>query len=58
MQSLCVDLGERSYSIHIGPALIDRLGERLAHLAPTTILLVSNTTVAPLYAPAAMRSLR
>ncbi|MFN7572143.1 MAG: 3-dehydroquinate synthase [Betaproteobacteria bacterium] len=57
MLSLRVELGERSYPIHIGPALIGRLGEWLAPLAPTRVLLVSNSTVAPLYAPAATHAL-
>ncbi|MEF9995132.1 MAG: 3-dehydroquinate synthase, partial [Burkholderiaceae bacterium] len=49
MKQIDVALAGRSYSILIGPALIDRIGEGLAPHAPTRILVVTNTTVAPLY---------
>ncbi|MEJ0005957.1 MAG: 3-dehydroquinate synthase [Steroidobacteraceae bacterium] len=50
MNTLTVELGERSYPIVIGPALLDDAALLDAHLPHATILLVSNTTVAPLYA--------
>ncbi len=44
-----VDLGERSYPIFIGAGLID--GEQIARFVPSSrAVIVSNTTVAPLYA--------
>ncbi len=44
-----VDLGERSYPIFIGAGLID--GDQLARFIPSSrAVIVSNTTVAPLYA--------
>jgi len=49
MQSLTVDLGERSYPIHIGRDLLSRSDLVLPHLAARSVAIVSNTTVAPLY---------
>ena len=47
---------DRSYPIHVGPGLIARLGEFLAPLKPTRILLVSDPTVAALYGETALRA--
>lgn len=49
MQSLNLDLGERSYSLHIGQNLLDKPDLILPLLRGKQVLLVSNTTVAPLY---------
>jgi 3-dehydroquinate synthase len=49
MMTLQVDLGERSYPIHIGPDLIDRPELVLSRLPGSQVLIVSNETVAPLY---------
>ncbi|HTW75543.1 MAG TPA: 3-dehydroquinate synthase [Steroidobacteraceae bacterium] len=50
MQTLTVELGERSYPILIGPGLA-RSSELLArHVPHRDVLLVTNTVVAPLYA--------
>ena len=49
MQTLNVDLGERSYPIHIGSGLLDRPDLLLPHLAQKRVAVVTNTTVAPLY---------
>ena len=58
MQTLRVDLGERSYPILIGEQLIDR-GELLAcHIRGKQVAIVSNDTVAPLYLERLSRSLR
>jgi 3-dehydroquinate synthase len=49
MKSLVVDLAERSYPIYIGGGLLKRLQE-LEHWHTTTqILIVTNSTVAPIY---------
>ncbi len=49
MRSLTVGLGERSYPIHIGPGLLDR-PQLVASRAPgKRVVVVSNTTIAPLY---------
>ncbi|MFN3543488.1 MAG: 3-dehydroquinate synthase [Thiobacillus sp.] len=49
MQTLTVDLGDRSYSIHIGSGLLSQAGLILPHLAQKRVMIVTNTTVAPLY---------
>ncbi len=57
MRSLTVGLGNRSYSIYIGSGLLDRLKEFVEPLRATSLLLVTNRTVAPLYAERAERAL-
>ncbi len=49
MQTLTVDLGDRSYPIHIGPGLLDCAELVVPHLAQKRVMVVTNTTVAPLY---------
>ncbi len=49
MQTLTVDLGDRAYPIHIGPGLLDRAELIVPHLAQKRVMVVTNTTVAPLY---------
>lgn len=49
MQSLTVQLGERSYSILIGAGLLDQPELLLPSLQRKKVVIVSNTTVAPLY---------
>jgi 3-dehydroquinate synthase len=49
MQTLRVDLGERSYPIYIGAGLLDDGACLRGHLAGRQVLVVSNDTVAPLY---------
>jgi 3-dehydroquinate synthase len=46
---LNVDLGERSYPISIGPALLDDGALLARHVQGDTVAIVTNTTVAPLY---------
>lgn len=56
-KTLEVDLGPRSYPIHIGPGLIDRpeiLGSRIAG---HQVMVVTNETVAPLYLDRVERAL-
>jgi 3-dehydroquinate synthase len=53
-----VALAGRQYVIHVGPGLIDRLGERVAPLRPTAIVVVTDATVASLYLERAVRSLQ
>ena len=50
MNLLNVDLAERSYPILIGPGLLDDTALLAKHVPAGDVLLVSNTTVAPLYA--------
>lgn len=49
METLRVELGERSYPIHIGSGLLDRIPSLLPTLAGKQVLIVTNQTVAPLY---------
>lgn len=58
MIDLTVELGERSYPIHIAPGAIKRLGSEVKRLKATRVLVVTNTTVGPLYAKAATESIR
>ncbi|MDP3621646.1 MAG: 3-dehydroquinate synthase [Polynucleobacter sp.] len=50
MKTLEVDLGNRSYPIHIGTQLIEQAALFEPYLKASTVFIVSNTTVAPLYA--------
>ncbi len=49
MQTLTVDLGERSYPIYIGLGLLGRADLLRPHIPGRQVLVVSNETVAPLY---------
>lgn len=49
MKTLRVDLGERSYPIYIGRALLGRSDLFEAAIAGNQVMVVSNQTVAPLY---------
>ena len=49
MKILVVELGARSYPIHIGPGLLADQGLLKSAVAAEQVLIVSNTTVAPLY---------
>jgi 3-dehydroquinate synthase len=57
MRNIVVALTDRTYAIHIGSGLLDRLAEFVAPLAPTSILVVTNEVVAPLHGDRAMASL-
>ena len=57
MQTLTVDLGERSYPIYIGEGLLARADLLLPHLAGRQVAIVTNETVAPLYLDTLKRSL-
>jgi 3-dehydroquinate synthase len=49
MQTLTVDLGDRSYPIHIGAGLIGRADLLLPAIRGKQVCIVTNTTIAPLY---------
>ncbi|MGD8742807.1 MAG: 3-dehydroquinate synthase [Granulosicoccaceae bacterium] len=49
MKTLHVDLGERSYPIHIGSHLLGRAELLAPCIQGKQVMIVSNTTVAPLY---------
>ncbi|MFW5910734.1 MAG: 3-dehydroquinate synthase, partial [Thiohalospira sp.] len=49
MEQLEVDLGERSYPIHIGPGLLAEPSHFGQALRGRQVLIVTNSTVGPLY---------
>lgn len=49
MKTLYVDLGDRSYPIHIGKGLLEQADLLLPHLKRKQVAVITNTTVAPLY---------
>ena len=51
MPTLTVELGARSYPIYIEPGLIDDGAVLRRHIAGSQLLIVTNSTVAPLYLP-------
>jgi len=57
MQRVAVGLEGRPYEIHIGVGLLERLGEWVAPLAPTSIAVVTNATVDALYGDRVRQSL-
>lgn len=57
MQTLQVDLAERSYPIYIGAGLLSRTDLLAAHIAGRQVAIVTNTTVAPLYLQQLQKSL-
>ncbi|MDX1696906.1 MAG: 3-dehydroquinate synthase [Thiohalobacterales bacterium] len=57
MNTLTVDLGERSYPIHIGQGLLGQAELLSPHITGRQVMLVSNTTIAPLYQDRVMASL-
>ncbi len=57
MQTLTVDLGDRSYPIHIGTGLLDRAELIVPHLKQKRVAIVTNTTVGPLYLERLTRAL-
>ncbi|MGB4073710.1 3-dehydroquinate synthase [Pseudomonas sp.] len=57
MQTLHVDLGERSYPIHIGAELLARSDLLTAHIVGRQVAIVTNETVGPLYLEALERTL-
>jgi 3-dehydroquinate synthase len=49
MQRVTVELATRPYDIWIAPGLLHRLDEFIAPLAPTSLHIVTNTVVGPIY---------
>ena len=58
MNTLKVELGSRSYPILIGAGLLDQPELLREHIPARDVLIVSNTTVAPLYLDALAASLK
>lgn len=57
MQTLHVDLGERSYPIYIGQGLLCRSELLAQHIAGRQVAIVTNETVAPIYLSALQQAL-
>jgi 3-dehydroquinate synthase len=57
MNTLQLDLGERSYPIHIGSQLLDQADLYKKHIKGTFTAVVTNETVAPLYADRVVKAL-
>lgn len=58
MQTVHVDLGERSYDIHIGEQLLEKAGELIAPVLPQPrVVVITDSNVAPLHLPALVSSL-
>jgi 3-dehydroquinate synthase len=56
-RTLVVGLGERSYPIHIGPGLLERAELLAPHVGGRRAIVVTNETVAPLFADRLERTL-
>lgn len=57
MQTMQVDLGDRSYPIYIGENLLSNKELLLKHIRGNQVLVVTNETVAPLYLDRVLNSL-
>lgn len=57
MKTLELELGERSYPIHIGSQLIDQADLYKKHLKGSFTAIITNETVAPLYADRVVKTL-
>ena len=49
MDTLTVDLGDRSYPIHIASSLLSQLSSLMPVLSGRQLMVVTNTTISPLY---------
>lgn len=58
MRTYTVELGDRSYPIHIGSGVLELVGDEIKRLQATRVLVVTNTTVGPLYESAVLNSLQ
>ena len=57
LKTLRVELGDRSYPIHIGPGLLANGALLAQHLPQPKAVIITNTVVAPLYLDALQRAL-
>ena len=57
MKTININLGDRSYPIYVGDQLIDNPTILLNHIHTHTVVVVTNTTVAPLYLDTVTQSL-
>jgi len=57
MDTLTVQLGERSYPIHIASKLLSQLTSMMPVLSGSQVMVVTNTTIAPLYLDSVVQAL-
>lgn len=57
MQTVTIELGDRSYPIYIGQSLLDSPDLLIKHISGPQVMVVSNETVSPLYRPKLEHSL-
>ena len=59
MKTLHIDLGERSYDIHIASGLLDKVGEEIEKVCPKArrLAVVTDTNVDPLYSERVTKSM-
>ncbi len=58
MKTLLVELGDRSYPIYIGSGLLNQAGLFARHIKSKQVVVVTNTTIAPLYLDAVVKNLQ
>ena len=58
MRTVNVDLGERSYPIHIGEKLLGEEALLAEGIRANQVMVVTNETIAPLYLDALLSALR
>lgn len=58
-KTIRVDLGERSYDVHVGPGLLELVGPSASQTdRVSSAVVITDSNVGPLYADAVMRSLK
>ena len=57
MKELCVELNDRAYPIYIGSGLLKQKELLTKHIHSKQVLIVTNTTIAPLYLESVVKSL-
>lgn len=58
MKTLLVELGDRSYPIYIGSGLLNQADLFARHIKSKQVVVVTNTTIAPLYLDAVVKNLQ
>ena len=57
MKKLLVELGNRSYPIYIGSGLLNQSTLYTQHIKARQVIIVTNTTIAPLYLDKLLKNL-
>jgi len=58
MLEVVVDVKDAPYTIYLGSGILSKVGEELRKLNPSSALIVTNTTVGPLYAEEVLQSVK